>query len=72
MCFKGRFNAVVMDEKGYLLGLSREAVLNPVRAEMVADGQDWPWSSYGATVGTTALSSIQSSGLMGHLSDAYP
>jgi hypothetical protein len=26
-------------------------VLNPVRAGMVAAPDDWPWSSYGATVG---------------------
>ena len=26
-------------------------VLNPVRARMVADAGDWPWSSYGAMVG---------------------
>lgn len=27
-------------------------VLNPVRAGMVADAAAWPWSSYGAMVGT--------------------
>jgi len=31
----------------------RYVVLNPVRATMVADAADWPWSSYGAMVGST-------------------
>ena len=42
------------DEEGYLLELARYVVLNPVRAGMVTDAKDWPWSSYGATVGDIA------------------
>jgi hypothetical protein len=29
-------------------------VLNPVRAGIVSDAGDWPWSSYGAMVGTAS------------------
>lgn len=49
--FQGRFKAVLVDEEGYLLELARYVVLSPVRASMVADAKDWPWSSYGATAG---------------------
>ncbi len=46
--FQGRFKAIVVDKDNYLLELARYVVLNPVRAGMVADASDWPWSSYGA------------------------
>ena len=32
--------------------LGRYVVLNPVRAGMVAEAGDWPWSSYRAMIGT--------------------
>ena len=51
--FQGRFKAILVQKSAYLLELSRYVVLNPVRAGMVADAGDWPWSSYGAVVGTT-------------------
>jgi putative transposase len=46
--FQGRFKAIVVDKEGYLLELARYVVLNPVRAGMVQDPSQWPWSSYGA------------------------
>jgi REP element-mobilizing transposase RayT len=49
--FQGRYKAILVDADSYLLELSRYVVLNPVRARMVADAGDWPWSSYGAMVG---------------------
>ncbi len=52
--FQGRFKAIVVDKEGYLLELARYIVLNPVRAGMRADAKDWPWSSYGAMVGSVA------------------
>jgi putative transposase len=50
--FQGRFKAIVLDREGYLLELARYIVLNPVRAGMVAGAREWPWSSYGAMVGS--------------------
>ena len=50
--FQGRFKAILVQKSAYLLELSRYVVLNPVRAGMVTDAADWPWSSYGAVVGT--------------------
>jgi len=49
--FQGRFKAIAVERETYLLELARYVVLNPVRAEMVADAADYRWSSYGATIG---------------------
>lgn len=55
--FQGRFKAIVVDKDNYLLELARYVVLNPVRAGMVKDVQDWPWSSYAAMVAPAWLPS---------------
>ncbi len=52
--FQGRYKAILVDADRYLLELARLVVLNPVRAGMVADAGDWPWSSNGAMVGAQA------------------
>lgn len=49
--FQGRFKAILVDSDAYLLELTRYVVLNPVRAGMVKDPEDWLWSSYRASVG---------------------
>ena len=49
--FQGRFKAILVERDAYLLELARYVVLNPVRAAMVAEADDWPWSSYRAMVG---------------------
>ena len=46
--FQGRFKAILVDEDNYLLELARYVVLNPVRAGVVQEAKDWPWSSYHA------------------------
>jgi putative transposase len=50
--FQGRFKGILVDKESYLLDLTRYVVLNPLRAGMVAQPQQWPWSSYRAIVGT--------------------
>ncbi|WP_284456170.1 REP-associated tyrosine transposase [Alloalcanivorax xenomutans] len=52
--FQGRYKAILVDREEYLLELSRYIVLNPVRAEMVRDAIDWPWSSHRAMLGCRA------------------
>lgn len=42
--FQGRFSSVVMDED-HLLTAVRYVCLNPVRAKLVSNALDWPWSS---------------------------
>lgn len=49
--FQGRFKAILVDSDAYLLELARYVVLNPVRAGLVKRAQDWPWSSYPASMG---------------------
>lgn len=49
--FQGRFKAILVERDAYLLELARYVVLNPVRAGMVPEAGDWPWSSYRAMVG---------------------
>lgn len=43
---QGRFKAILVDRDAYLLEVCRYVELNPVRAKMVAQPSDWPWSSY--------------------------
>ena len=47
--WQGRFASYVMDEK-YLLAAARYVELNPVRAKLVADPAEYPWSSAGAHI----------------------
>jgi hypothetical protein len=49
--FQGRFKGILVERDAYLLELSRYVVLNPVRAGMVAEAAEWPWSSYRAMAG---------------------
>lgn len=51
--FQGRYKAIHVEKEVYLLELSRYVVLNPVRAHMVREAGDWPWSNYRATIGQT-------------------
>lgn len=48
---QGRFKAILVDKDSYLLELSRYIVLNPVRAKMVKQPNNYAWSSYRATAG---------------------
>lgn len=40
-----------MEKESYLLELARYVVLNPVRARMVGNAREWPWSSHLAMLG---------------------
>lgn len=53
--FQGRYKAVLIDRDSYLLELCRYIVLNPVRANMVQEVSQYPWSSYQATLGTSTI-----------------
>lgn len=44
--WEGRYRATVVDSERYLLTLMRYIELNPVRAGMVDQPADYPWSSY--------------------------
>lgn len=46
--FQGRFKAILCDQDAYLLTLVKYIHLNPVRAEIAASVDDYPWSSHHA------------------------
>jgi putative transposase len=46
--WEGRYKASLVDSGHYFLACSRYIELNPVRAWMVSQPGDHPWSSYGA------------------------
>ncbi len=49
--FQGRYKALLVDRDAYLLELVRYIHLNPVRAELVSDPVDYPWSGHRAYLG---------------------
>ncbi len=44
--WEGRFRSALIDSEHYLLTCSRYIELNPVRAGMVSNPADYPWSSF--------------------------
>jgi len=58
--FQGRYKSRLVEKESYLLELCRYIALNPVRAGLVKDPKEWPWSSYRATAGMEqAVGSLQ-------------
>ena len=45
----------MVEKDSYLLELSRYVVLNPVRAHMGNDVNQWPWSSYPSMIGEKSV-----------------
>ena len=52
--FQGRFKSILVEKETYLLELARYIVLNPIRAALVPNPEEWPWSSYRSTAGMTS------------------
>ena len=44
--WQGRYRAVVLEPRAYLLSCCRYIELNPVRAQLASNHVDYPWSSY--------------------------
>ena len=66
--FQGRFKAILVDRDAYLLALCRYVERNPVAAGLVAQADQWPWSSCRAHVGLAATPPwLDSDGLHGYL-----
>ncbi len=49
--FAGRYKSLCVEKAGYILELSRYIHLNPVRAKIVKDPEEYCWSSYRLYVG---------------------
>lgn len=65
---QGRFKAILVDRDAYLLALCRYVERNPVAAGIVAQPQDWPWSSCRAHLGLEGTPSwLDTDGLHGYL-----
>ncbi len=47
----GRYKGILIERDTYLLELSRYVVLNPIRAHIIKNIDEWKWSSYPAMVG---------------------
>ena len=52
--FQGRCRTFVVSDDDYLQDVIRYVLLNPVKAGIVPDPGDWPWSSFNATAGRCA------------------
>lgn len=52
--FQGRFHSVLVESEAHLIELARYVLRNPVRARLCGDASQWPWSSFGASVGRTS------------------
>jgi len=59
---QGRFKAVIVDKDRYLVALSRYIHLNPVRAKLVKEPLDYPWTSYRAFMDQKAEDSLVDTG----------
>lgn len=57
--WEGRYKSSMIDSESYLLVCSRYIELNPVRAQMVKDPGDYPWSSYSANSGSKVDNLVQ-------------
>jgi putative transposase len=49
--FQGPNDPTMIEREAHLMELCRYMAMNPVRAGIVPDPADWPWSSYRATAG---------------------
>lgn len=49
--FQGRYKAILVQKQSHLLEVCRYVVLNPVRAKIIENLDDYKWSSYRATIG---------------------
>src|SRR5262249_51630322 len=62
--FQGRFKEQIVQRQNYLFTLCRYVARNPVRSGLVANPEEWKWSSYGMAIGVAAPLPFVTSGLM--------
>ncbi len=64
--FQGRYNAILVEADYYLLILIRYVHLNPIRANMVKNLNDYPWSSHHAYSGRAKFSFLTTDFVLGY------
>lgn len=68
--FEARYYSRVLKTDEQFVDVARYIALNPVRAGLCANAQDWPWSSYAGTVGETPSSTfVSDQRLLAHFDD---
>jgi putative transposase len=68
--FKNRFGAVLQETESQFFWTLRYTVRNPVEAGLCAEPDEWPWSSYRASVGLdTAPSFLDVRALLSYFGD---
>ncbi|MDX8394752.1 MAG: transposase, partial [Mariprofundales bacterium] len=65
--FQGRYKATLVDENNYFLALVRYIHLNPVRASMVAEADDYGWSGHAGYLGSEYIPWLTTDYLLGQL-----
>jgi putative transposase len=66
--FQGRCKSILVAKENHLLELSRYISLNPLRANLVEDPKDWPWSSYLPFIGLAqGISCLSTSWILSQL-----
>lgn len=56
--FGARYDSVRIDSDEHLLAAFKYTVRNPLEAGLCTRPEDWPWSSYAGTIGTTVQHSF--------------
>ncbi len=67
--FQGRYKAVLVDADTYLLELTRYIHLNPVRAGMVKEPEEYPWSGHGAYLGREGIAWLTTDWVLSQFSE---
>ena len=66
--FQGRYRAILVEKDAYCQELSRYIHLNPLRAGMVKDLREYPWSSYSYYIGLKKKPSwLETDDILGYL-----
>ncbi len=53
--YQGRYKSFPVQDESYYLTVMRYIEANPLRAEIVTEAQDWPWSSIALRLGRKAV-----------------
>lgn len=69
--FQGRFKGILVDRDTYLLELSRYIHLNPVKAGVVNNPEDYKWSSYGYYIGKEKDSLVDTELVLSQFQSAF-
>jgi len=65
--FQGRYQAILCDRDSYLVALVRYIHLNPVRARLVDDPADYPWSGHRAYLDSVGEGLVDTDTVLGIL-----